>query len=217
VRCSSQPIKGWLASLALLTRLQLNLGVRYRPINEIVREPSEAELWRVFERFDANELPLTELEAWLYANADLLERVLGKDQALDLLSKDFRAKHARHAVLTFVTAAYDAHRPDQLRIDCAIRVLEEFLGGERDIWRTSRTLAALRFEGPDESWIPDEFVYIDSELDLIPAPDQRHHWEPVALEELMREKEPILAEYIRAAQEVGRDLLSRLETARRDT
>ena len=169
---------------------------------------STDEIWSNLEQFVSGDLPIATFEAWLYANEADLRQVLGPigDALIEL---DFRGAHPVHEAKTLVARAYDALRPGELPRAQAIRVLREFLDGRRDVWSVSRTLAALRFDLPDGT-IPDEFVYIDSELDLIPHPSQEPHWSPAVWQRLRDEKAPILAEYQRAAGVVGKELLHRL-------
>jgi hypothetical protein len=168
-------------------------------------------IWSHLEQFLNGDLSIETFEAWLYENEADVSRVLGPIGHA-LIELDFRGAHPVHETKKLVAQAYDAFRPGELPRDYAIRVLREFLDGRRDVWSVSRTLAAIRFDLP-EGTIPDEFVYIDSELDLIPHPSQERKWSSVMWQRLQEEKAPILAEYQRAARVVGTELLQRLTSS----
>ena len=95
----------------------------------------------------------------------------------------------------------------------ARRVVTEFLAGQRDMWTTARTFARLSLDG-HESWVPTEFVYVDSELDTFPAPAVRPLWDSEALSKLLERQEPILQEYERALRSAAEEVLAFLDARR---
>jgi hypothetical protein len=158
------------------------------------------------ERFLAGDLSLEDFESWLYANAESVEGTLGSALGFELLSFDFRGKYANHELKQLIDRIYASLYPNELPVDHARRVAAEYLQGTRDLHSTMRILASIRFDAP-EGWIPDEVVYIDSELDNIPAPEQEPHWLRAAWTRLMSQKAPLMNEYARVAREVCADLL----------
>ena len=163
------------------------------------------------EQFLNGDLAIATFEAWLYANEADITQLLGSIGHAPI-ELDFRGAHPVHEAKKLVAQAHDSFRPGKLPRDHAIRVLNEFLGGRRDVWSVSRILAALRFDLP-EGLIPDEFVHIDSELDLIPQPSQEPNWSSAVWQRLQGEKAPTLAEYQRATRSVGTELLQRLTSS----
>jgi hypothetical protein len=172
---------------------------------------STDDIWSHLEQFLNGDLSIATFEAWLYANEADITQLLGPIGHA-LIELDFRGAHPVHEAKKLVAQAYDSFRPGELPREQVIRVLREFLDGRRDVWSVSRTLATLRFDLP-EGMISDEFVYIDSELDLIPHPTQEPNWSSAVWQRLRGEKAPILAEYQRAARAAGMELLHRLTSS----
>jgi hypothetical protein len=129
-----------------------------------------------------------------------------------LIELDCRGAHPLHEAKQLVAQAFDSLKPSGPAREQALRVVREFLAGERELWSVSRTSAVLRFDLP-EGVIPDDFVDIDSELDQIPPPNQESRWAAVEWRKLRKEKAAILAEYQRAAREAATELLERLTSS----
>ena len=170
-------------------------------------------VWPYLERFLNGDLSVADFEAWLYLHPEAVEATVGPEIGLAFLSIDYRGAHPVHEAKKLIERAYELHRPGEVSRDYARRVCTEFLDGDRDLRSTAKVLSALRFEGP-EGWIPDEFVYIDSELDDIPAPRERFRWDQTAWKRLMGLKAPVLTEYDRAARVAALSLLERLADSR---
>jgi hypothetical protein len=147
-------------------------------------------------------------EQWIYT-APELEGAVGHDHYLALVSFAFNQPHAGHELTRVIDRLYEDRRPSCLRRDAALWITRAFLGGRSDLATTARTLVGFRNSG--ENWVPDEFVYIDSELDEIPAAAEYPNWDEQALAAKLAELQPRLVEFERAAREVARDMLSKLE------
>jgi hypothetical protein len=177
---------------------------------------TEAEVvWSHLERFLHGDLPVAAFEAWLYSQSHAVEETIGPEISLSLLSLNYNGPHADHEARKSIEEAYQVYRPGEMARDRARRVATEFLDGGRDLWSTARILSSLRFEGL-EACIPDEFVYIDSELDDIPPPEQRFRWDQAAWKRVRGLEAPVLAEYERAARLASVSLLKRLESGARE-
>ena len=166
------------------------------------------------ERFRSGDLTLETLESWLYANSASVQEALGPAIGLKLLEFDFRDKYASHELMKLIDRVYAERYPGELPIDQARRVATEYLNGARNLHSAMRVLASIRFDAPDD-WIPDEIVYIDSELDNIPAPEQEPRWEPAIWSTLMSNSSPLMAEYERVAREVCTGLLTKPPMSRK--
>jgi hypothetical protein len=166
-------------------------------------------VWSCLERFLHGDLSVADFEGWLYLHPETVETAVGPEIGLALLSIDYRGAHPVHEAKKLIERAYELHRTGEVSRDYARRVATEFLEGDRDLWSATRVLSTLRFEGP-EGWIPDEFVYIDSELDDIPAPGERFRWDQTAWKRLMGLNTPVVADYERAARVAALSLLERL-------
>jgi hypothetical protein len=158
-----------------------------------------SDVWRKLEAAEAGDLPLVEFERWVYSTPELVP-VLGQPLALEFLALDYRQGHARHDLRKLVLRAYDQHRPGELKYDMARRVAEEFLAGDRDVWRTAAAFARMCHSGT-EDWVPLDFLYIDSELDAIAAPETRDLWDSEALVRHLDQHRPLLACYEATLQE----------------
>ena len=165
--------------------------------------------WTSLEAAHTGDLPLDAFEAWVYRTLEL-EPLLGADLHLELLAFDFRQPHARHELRKLIERIYAAHRPGALLTDHARRVATEYLEGRRDLRSTCRTFAILWAEGHDD-WVPSEFVYIDSELDDVPAPDQWPQWQPAALRRLLARWQPTLRAFEESARAGCEAVLARLD------
>lgn len=169
--------------------------------------------WRQLESVHTGDLPVEAFEQWVYAHPDL-EALLGPALALDFLTLDYRQPHAHHELRKLVERAYLRRGRKQLEYDMMRRVANEFLSGERDVWRTAAPFARLIATG-EYDWIPLGFLYIDSELDSIPSPGARSMWEPAALAKLLKKNRAILAGYELAVREAVAVLLERLDARAR--
>lgn len=165
--------------------------------------------WKQLESVHTGDLAVEAFERWVYAHAGL-EALLGPALALELLAFDYRQPDARHELRKLVERAYLRRGPDALEHDMMRRIANEFLSGERDVWRTTGPFARLIATG-DYDWIPLGFLYVDSELDSIPSPAARSMWEPAALAKLLRENAALLAGYEFAVRQAVAELLERLE------
>lgn len=161
--------------------------------------------WQTLESAYSGELALSAFEQWLYATPEL-ESVVGSDVFLDLIGFDFHQANALHEVRKLILKAYAARRPGEIEFDMARRVATEFLAGRRDMWTTARTFAQLSLDG-HESWVPREFVYVDSELDTFPAPAVRPLWDSAALSKLLKRQDPMLERYDRAIREAAKEVI----------
>jgi hypothetical protein len=108
-----------------------------------------------------------------------------------------------------VERAYAERRPGELVYDMARRVAEEFLAGGRDLWQTTAPFALLVMKGHE--WVPWDFVYIDSELDSIPAPQVRADWDPAALRRVLSEAEATLASYEKTVRDALESVLEMVD------
>jgi len=165
--------------------------------------------WRWFESVHTGDLPVEAFERWFYSRAGM-EALLGPALALDFLTLDYRQPDARHELRKLVERAYMRRGPKQLEYDMMRRIANEFLSGERDVWRTAAPFARLIATG-EHDWVPLGFLYIDSELDAIPAPGVRSMWQPAALAKLLKKNRALLAGYELALREAVAVLLERLE------
>ena len=188
---------------------QLSGSVR-KPRPSMTLEKGSAQIWQRLAamRYDL-EQPRA-FEQWVYA-MPALEQVIGAEQHLALISLDYGAKHAGHEIAKVIDSAYAAQRPGALPRDLATWVAESFLSGRLDLFTASRLLTRLWNDG--ETWIPTEFVYIDSELDEIPSPAQYHHWDASALQAKLAEEVPRVEEMQRVAVLVARELLATLSVS----
>ena len=165
-------------------------------------------MWRQLETLHTGDLSADAFEQWVYSAPDL-ETVLGRDLALEFLAFDYRGRGESQELHALVERAYAERRPGELVYDMARRVAEEFLAGERDLWRTTGPLASLFARGHD--WVPVILVGIDSELDSIPAPHVRASWEPDALTRLLAESEAIVASYESTVRDALESMLQMLD------
>lgn len=162
----------------------------------------ERELWQHLEAAHAGDSSPEELERWI-AETPELESLIGSTLYLELISLDFHGAHPARDLYSLIERIYEAHRPSALAYDRAHRIATEFLEGTRDLWETASLLSWLSLTG-HESWIPMECHAISAGLSEIPAPKQRHLWQPTALNHLLIENEPYIHECeqrLRAAAE----------------
>jgi hypothetical protein len=174
----------------------------------------EDDAWGRLEAVHTGDLAVEAFERWVYAHPGL-EALVGPALALDFLTFDYRQPDARHELRKLVERAYLRHGPDELEHDMMRRIANEFLSGERDVWRTTAPFARLIATG-EYDWIPLGFLYVDSELDTIPSPAVRSMWEPAALARLLKNSEALLAGYEFAVRKAVAVLLKRLEARARD-
>jgi HEAT repeat protein len=85
-------------------------------------------------------------------------------------------------------------------------MLRGLIDGTVDVVTACHRLTQLYHYG--YTWIPIIFVGIDSELDIVPPPDTYHQWNPQALEQKLKEAEPIVAAYRARAQTEAQKLLA---------
>lgn len=166
------------------------------------------EIWEQLAAVRYGLVALKLFEQWIYT-APELEGTVGHGHYLALVSFAFNQPHAGHELTRVIDRLYEDRRPSCLRRDAALWITRAFLDGRSDLARTARILVGFRNSG--ENWVPDEFVYIDSELDEIPAPSEYHNWDQPALAARLAESKPRLVEFERAAREVAREMLSKLE------
>jgi hypothetical protein len=171
------------------------------------------DVWRQLESVHTGDLAVEAFEQWVYAHSGL-GALLGPALALDFLTLDYRQPHARHELRKLVERAYLRRGRKQLEYDMMRRIANEFLSGERDVWRTTAPFARLIATGQHD-WIPPDFLYVDSELDSIPSPAARSMWEPAALAKLLRENAALLAGYEFAVRQAVAVLLERLDARAR--
>ena len=173
-------------------------------------DPTESTVWEHLAAIHSGVLSLPAFEQWLYGTPEV-ETVLGPDTWLDLVSLDFRGRHATHEVRSFVERLYDTRRPGALPADEARVVARAFLAGSADLWVACRRLAALWYLG-HHAWVPLDFVGLDSELDAIPAPSTRSLWEPSALARVLEHYRPWLEDAHRVARVAAVEMLTRLDS-----
>jgi len=170
---------------------------------------TERAIWDHVEAAHAGDLDLRAFERWLHETPDV-EAVLGRDGWLEMIARNYRERSALHDTQQQIERLYAERRAGQLPRDRARRVAGEFLDGRRDLWSTCRHLARLWTDG-HETWIPIEFVGIDSELDDIPAPGVRDRWDPVALRGVLDRGAPWLESAHQAARDAASAMLDRLD------
>ena len=169
---------------------------------------SRPEIWEQLASVRYGLVELRTFEQWLYTVQEL-EAAIGQDQYLALVSFEFDQPHAQHELTRVIDRLYEEVRPSQLRRDAATAIARAFLDGRGDLITTARMLTRFRNDG--ESWVPDEFVYIDSELDDLPMPAEYPNWDQQALAARLAKWQPRLAEFERAAREVSREMLLKVE------
>ena len=162
------------------------------------------EVWPTLERLLAGEITLAAFEAWLFASADL-ERVVGSQGHMALMSFNFRQPHAIIELNKIVRQLYDEHRPGCLARDRAHRLAVGLIDGTIELQVAVRALSRLYNEG--NHWVPIIFVGIDSELDAVPSPEQQRHWAPEALETKLKELEPLVEHWRQGAIQAAKELL----------
>jgi hypothetical protein len=167
------------------------------------------DVWRRLELVHTGDLSVEAFEQWVYAHPGM-EAVLGSELAADFLAFDYRQPDAHHELRKLVERAYLPRGSKQLEYDMMRRVANEFLSGERDVWRTAAPFAHLIASG-EYDWIPMGFLYVDSELDAIPSPAARSRWQPAALAKLLKKNGVLLAGYEFAVREAVAVLLERIE------
>lgn len=157
-----------------------------------------ASAYRYLERFLADEVPVGEFEAGIYASPGF-EAELPAGGYLDLLAFDYRQPHADLALATLARALYDQGRPGFLPRDRAYRYACALLDGELPLPQAVHGLANLWYTGYEWAWA--EFMGISSEFDDYPDPAQHPLWEPSALAKYLegwRDRKPILEASARA-------------------
>jgi hypothetical protein len=145
--------------------------------------------WSMLERWLAGEIPIDEFETWVYAQSNL-ESALGPDDALALLSADFRAPHARIQIDRLILETYNRHRPGLLARDRARRLAAGLVDGTLDVVSGVQKLAQLYTQG--NAWIPVIFVSIDSDFGEVPKPEQYQNWEEQALAAKLEKLRPVV-------------------------
>jgi len=160
--------------------------------------------WPTLERWLAGEIPIHEFERWVYAQPNL-EDVLGADDALALLSADFRAPHARVQIDRVILETYNRHRPGLLARDRARRLATGLVDGTLDVVSTVQKLAELYTQG--NAWIPVIFVSIDSDFDYVPKPEHYQNWEEQALAAKLEKLRPLVEGLRLDAITAAKDLL----------
>jgi hypothetical protein len=169
---------------------------------------SQQEIWEQLASVRYGLIELRAFEQWIYTVQEL-ETAVGKDHYLALVSFEFNQPDAQHELTRVIDRLYEDVRPSHLRRDAATAIARAFLDGRVDLVTTARMLTRIRNDG--ESWVPDEFVYIDSELDDLPMPAEYPNWDQHALAATLAEWRPRLAEFERAARETSREMLLKLE------
>ena len=170
-------------------------------------EPSTADVWREFDRFLANEVPLADFASWVHQSREL-ERLISPSEYQALIELDYRAPHAVREAAKLATAIYEAHRPGLLARDRAERLARGMLAGEINIAAGSRAIARLYHD--DNGWIPLAFVGIASELDHIPTPREFPLSDPRTLAERVNQHRNAERQYRAPALVAARRLLERL-------
>jgi hypothetical protein len=84
-------------------------------------------------------------------------------------------------------------------------LLRGLIDGTVDVVTACHRLTQLYHYG--YTWIPIIFVGLDSELDIVPPSDTYHQWNPQALEQKLKEAEPVIAAYRTRAQTEAQKLL----------
>lgn len=173
------------------------------------------EVWSYLERAWSGELPIGELESWIYEMHDSpsLKDALGPDFALELLAFDYRQPHREHEINKLIESIYDKRRPGGLDRDKARRLVETYLEGGMPLREAAARLAGLR-DDSNQDWIPDDFTYIDSELENVPRPSLYRLWIPESLARKLKEAEPLIQGLEGRAREAARELLRYLKTWR---
>jgi len=169
---------------------------------------SQQEIWEQLASVRYGLIELSSFEQWIYTVQDL-EAVVGQNHYLALVSFVFNQPHAKHELTRVIDHLYEEMRPLELRRDAATAMAHAFLDGRVDLIAAARMFTRFRNEG--ESWVPDEFVYIDSELDDLPMPAEYPNWDQHTLAATLAEWQPRLAEFERAARETSREMLLKLE------
>ena len=169
---------------------------------------SKQEIWEQLASVRYGLVELRTFEQWIYTVQEL-EAAVGQDHYLALVSFVFNQPHAQHELTRVIDRLYEDVRPSHLRRDAATAMARAFLSGRRDLATTARMLTRFRNDG--ECWVPDEFVYIDSELDDLPTPAEYQNWDQQVLAATLAEWQPRLAEFERAAREASREMLLKFE------
>jgi hypothetical protein len=169
---------------------------------------SRQEIWEQLASVRYGLVELRTFEQWIYTVREL-ETAVGQDHYLALVSFVFNQPHAQHELTRVIDRLYEDRRPSHLRRDAATGMVRAFLDGRGDLVTTARMLTRFRNDG--ESWVPDEFVYIDSELDDLPMPAEYPNYDQQALAARLAEWQPRLAEFERAARVVSREMLLKLD------
>ena len=157
---------------------------------------------RHFLQFCNGEIDEAAFEAWVCAD-DELERQVGHDTHLDLVSADYRGRDAV-AVRERCAALLEQHHPGCLSRYRIRSILRRMIDDRAAVIPGLRELLRLRNDGSED--VPIEFVGFDSELDGVPSPENYHRWEPAFLAEILRRKEP----YLRSIQRSSAELLDSL-------
>jgi hypothetical protein len=132
-----------------------------------------------------------DFDRWACASPEL-ERVIGPDRYLKLISIDNRHKDADLQLNRVIDGIYADLQPGLFLRDVAAWTARTFLSGQIGLAKACGILTELWHT--EEGWVPTEFVYIDSEMDEMPEGDR-------------------LAEFERAAREAARELLTTLEAS----
>jgi len=170
-------------------------------------ESGTADVWREFDRFLANEVPLADFASWVQQSREL-EHLISPSEYQALIELDERAPHAVREAAKLATAIYEAHRPGLLARDRAERLARGMLAGEINIAAGSRAIARLYHD--DNGWIPLAFVGIASELDHLPTPREFPLSDPRTLAERVNQHRNAERQYRAPALVAARRLLERL-------
>lgn len=129
------------------------------------------------DRFLDGDVPIAELEQWVYATPEL-ERDLGPRAYSDLLEFDYGQAHADLALSKLIEGVYENARPGMLIRDRAYRYARGLIDQSMPAHRAVHGLANLWYDGYE--WVWADFAGISSEFDDTPTPEAEVYWHPEA-------------------------------------
>jgi hypothetical protein len=147
-----------------------------------------------------------EFEAWLAANEDLQD-FLSRDEYLGLMLPNLRDPAGLVESRRIAESVLTSREPDRVARYRVELTVQGMLAGSVPLLVGLRRVVGLAYR--DYSFLPDEFIVLESETDSVPVEDH-HLWSPAALSQALEPLEWYRESILQAATE----LLEALRTER---
>jgi RNAse (barnase) inhibitor barstar len=165
-----------------------------------------------FYEFLNGEIPIDELEQWIYENKTL-EQEIGSHEFVELLELNFKSHHALPFIQSFVERNFDWMEYEKWR---TIKLLEQILEGKIEIVLATRKLRKLYLEQEDKIKNPlislSLGIGYESVLDECPIETEYHLWDEVALKCQLEQVDSYKESFLKLVSEELDDLLNNVKS-----